>query len=81
MIGIVSRYDSSERVWVKPPLLQDLDTIDFPRYQWANHVWYQDCERRHFIPITSSRGCHWRDARFCGEWFYFPKKNSLESGG
>ena len=74
LIGIVSRYDSPGRVWFKPPLLQDLDMIDFPRYQWANHVWYQDCERRHFVPITSSRGCHWARCRFCGECFAFRRR-------
>ncbi len=76
--GIVSRYDSPERVWEKSPLLQDLDSIDFPKYQWANHVWYQDCERKHLIPIAASRGCNWGRCRFCGECFPFRKRNPLK---
>ncbi|MBF0511048.1 MAG: radical SAM protein [Candidatus Omnitrophica bacterium] len=78
LIGIVSRYDSPGRVWVTPPLLQDLDQIDYPRYQWAQHDWYQDYERKHLIPITSSRGCHWSRCRFCGECFPFRRRDPLK---
>jgi len=73
--GIVSRYDSPGRVWEKIPLLKDLDLIDFPTYQWAKHVWYQDCERKHLVPITASRGCNWGKCRFCGECFTFRIRN------
>ena len=74
LIGIVSRYDSPRRIWEKVPLLKDLDAIDFPRYQWASYVWYQDCERKHLIPITASRGCNWARCHFCGECFPFRKR-------
>lgn len=76
--GIVSRYDSPGRIWKSPPLPQDLDAIDFPRYPWASHVWYQDCERKHLIPITASRGCSWGRCRFCGECFTFRKRNPVK---
>jgi radical SAM superfamily enzyme YgiQ (UPF0313 family)/tetratricopeptide (TPR) repeat protein len=78
LTGIVSRYDSPERVWEKTPLPQDLDAIDFPKYPWAPHVWYQDCERKHMIPITASRGCSWGRCRFCGECFTFRKRNPIK---
>ncbi|GEM_PF-1609547 len=72
--GIVSRNDTPKRLWTKPPLLQDLDSVDFPRYQWASHIWYQTYDRKHLIPIAASRGCNWARCRFCGECFAFRRR-------
>jgi len=76
--GIISRYDSSGRIWKEPPLLWDLDSIDFPKYQWAEIPWYQTYERKHFIPITASRGCNWGRCHFCGEKFPFRQRNPVK---
>lgn len=78
LTGVVSRYDTPGRVWTHPPLLGDLDAIDFPRYPWASRVWYQTYDRRHLIPITASRGCNWSRCRFCGECFSFRVRNSVK---
>ena len=70
--GILSRFDSPGRVWESAPLLADLDSVDYPRYQWAdNMVLYQTYDRKHLVPITASRGCKWGRCRFCGERFPF----------
>ena len=69
--GIVSRYDSPDRKWVDGPLLQDLDSADFPRYEWTNIDYYRTYKGDHFVPITASRGCKWSRCRFCAECFTF----------
>ncbi|MCP3943757.1 MAG: radical SAM protein [Desulfobacteraceae bacterium] len=69
--GVLSRNDSEDRVWTGTPLLQKLDEIDFPRYQWIDTTLYQSFTRNHLIPITASRGCRWGKCRFCAECFDF----------
>lgn len=71
MPGIVSRYDTPDRVWEPAPLLSDLDSVDYPRYQWADLFLYQTFDRKHLVPISASRGCHWGRCRFCSERFPF----------
>ncbi len=69
--GIISRFDTPGRVWEPAPLLADLDSVDYPRYPWADMVLYQTYDRRHQVPITASRGCKWGRCRFCAERFPF----------
>lgn len=69
--GIVSRGDTPGRAWEPAPLLADLDSVDYPRYQWADLVLYQTYDRKHLVPITASRGCKWGRCRFCAERFPF----------
>ena len=69
--GIVSRFDTPGRVWEPVPLLADLDSVDYPRYQWADMVLYQTYDRKHLVPIMASRGCQWGRCRFCAERFPF----------
>ena len=69
--GIISRCDTPGRVWEPAPLLADLDSVDYPRYQWADMVLYQTYDRKHLVPITASRGCKWGRCRFCAERFPF----------
>jgi radical SAM superfamily enzyme YgiQ (UPF0313 family) len=73
--GIVSRYDSPDRAWEAPPLLQDLDSIGFPKYEWMDNAVYQTYDRKHFVPITASRGCNWGRCRFCAECFPFRRRS------
>jgi radical SAM superfamily enzyme YgiQ (UPF0313 family) len=75
--GIISRFDTLDRTWTAP-VLEDIDEIDWPKYQWAKHYWYQTYDRRHLIPITGSRGCNWSRCRFCAECFHFRKRNPEE---
>lgn len=72
--GIVSRYDSPNRKWDNATLFEDLDSIDFPKYEWIDHILYQTHDRKHLIPITASRGCKWSRCRFCAECFPFRKR-------
>jgi len=69
--GIFSRYDSLGRVFSPAEPLEDLDSIDFPQYEWIDHAFYQSYDRRHLVPITASRGCNWSKCRFCAECFSF----------
>jgi radical SAM superfamily enzyme YgiQ (UPF0313 family) len=72
--GIISRYDSPERKWTPTPLLEDIDSIGFPKYEWTDVSVYQTCEGNHLVPITASRGCHWGRCRFCAEVLPFRKR-------
>ncbi|MBF0518202.1 MAG: radical SAM protein [Nitrospirae bacterium] len=72
--GIVSRFDSSDRQWTTL-LLENLDDIEWPKYQWIKVNWYQTYDRHHLIPITGGRGCLWSRCKFCSERFYFRKRD------
>lgn len=39
--GIISKYDSKDRVWQAAPLLQNPDSVDFPMYDWVNPKIYK----------------------------------------
>lgn len=67
--GIISKYDSPNRTWEAAPLLEDLDSIDFPRYDWTDLNLYRTWYDGKIVPIISSRGCHWARCRFCCECF------------
>lgn len=69
--GVISRYDSPDRTWASGPLLQDLDSIDFPRYDWIDISLYRNYSGVLSIPIISSRGCRWSRCRFCSECFHW----------
>ncbi|MEW6386046.1 MAG: SDR family NAD(P)-dependent oxidoreductase [Thermodesulfobacteriota bacterium] len=76
--GIISRYDTPGRVWDPGPLLEDLDSLDFPRYDWTNLNVYRSYDGYQLTPIAASRGCRWSKCNFCGECFRWrgrsPKK-------
>ena len=72
--GIVSKFDSEDRNW-EAPILDDLDAIDFPRYEWTQLELYQTFKREHLVPITASRGCKWGRCRFCAECFPFRNRS------
>ncbi len=73
--GIISRFDSPDRVWTPAPLLQDLDAVDFPHYEWIDTTLYRTYDGNHLIPITASRGCHWGHCSFCCECFTWRKRS------
>jgi radical SAM superfamily enzyme YgiQ (UPF0313 family) len=76
--GIVSRYDSPGRTWTPAPLLQDLDSIDFPRYDWIDMKLYRDYNAYRLTPIVTTRGCRWARCRFCNECFAWRKRDALK---
>lgn len=73
--GVFSRFDSANRVFEPAPLFRDLDALEFPKYEWLPHHYYQTFDRKHLIPITGSRGCNWGRCRFCAECFPFRKRS------
>jgi len=78
--GILSRFDTPGRAWEPAPLLEDLDSVDFPRYQWIDPAVYH-CLYRHpsnVMPISASRGCNWSRCRFCEECFPFRSRRPMK---
>ncbi|MFC2040825.1 B12-binding domain-containing radical SAM protein [Chloroflexota bacterium] len=67
--GILSEDDSPNRAWRGGPMVCDLDSIDFPRYEWTDISLYRDYRGNYLIPIVTTRGCHWGRCRFCSEGF------------
>ena len=67
--GIISRFDTPDRVWQDGPLPTDLDMYGFPRYEWADIRLYRYHNGYLLVPITASRGCHWARCNFCAECF------------
>lgn len=75
--GILSKYDTPGRPWQPAPLLADLDSVDYPRYQWTDLSLYQTFDCKHLVPVTASRGCHWGRCHFCAERFPFRCRSPL----
>lgn len=73
--GIVSRFDTSDRVWKDAPPLEDIDSIDFPRYEWIDVQLYRTYFDKHLVPIAGSRGCKWSRCSFCAECFTFRSRS------
>ena len=72
--GVISRFDSPDRVWQNAPLPTDLDAIDFPRYEWTDLRLYRDHRGLHSTPVAGSRGCHWGRCNFCAECFNWRRR-------
>ncbi|MDR4498206.1 MAG: B12-binding domain-containing radical SAM protein [Candidatus Scalindua sp.] len=73
--GILSRYDSPDRVWMPAPVLQDIDSIDFPHYDWADLDLYRNYDGYRLTPIIATRGCRWSQCTFCAECFTWRKRS------
>ena len=73
--GILSRYDSPGRVWEPAPLLEDLDAVDYPTYEWTDIRVYRTFDGNQLIPITASRGCCWSRCHFCSERFPWRRRS------
>ena len=69
--GVLSRYDSPQRVWLDTPVSADLDSLTPPRYPWADVRLYRTWNDDTVIPLVASRGCHWGRCRFCNEPYGF----------
>jgi radical SAM superfamily enzyme YgiQ (UPF0313 family) len=67
--GVLSRYDTLNRSWQNAPMPKDLNSIDFPHYEWTDISLYRDFKGNHLIPIVTTRGCVWGRCRFCSEGF------------
>jgi len=79
MPGVISKYDSPDRVWVDTPVVEDLDKNGFPQYDWVKDInIYRDYSGTIRIPISLSRGCVWSRCRFCRECFAHRIRNPIE---
>lgn len=67
--GVISKHDTPGREWVPGQMLHDLDSIDFPRYDWVDVKYYRTYNGKRLTPIITSRGCKWSKCRFCAERF------------
>ncbi|MBN2137990.1 MAG: radical SAM protein [Sedimentisphaerales bacterium] len=74
--GVISRYDSPGRIWEPGPVPEDLDSIDFPQYDWAGLDLYRRWNGQRLTPILASRGCSWSRCRFCCEWCMYRKRSA-----
>ncbi len=71
MPGIISKYDEQAFPFIPASLVEDLDSIDFPRYEWADINLYRNYNGYQLTPIVLSRGCRWSRCTFCGERFHW----------
>lgn len=76
--GVISKNDTPGRKWVSGPLLKELDTIDFPHYEWIDKKLYRTFSGAHTVPIISSRGCVWSKCRFCCECFNWRGRDPIK---
>lgn len=69
--GVLSRFDSPGRQFIPAPMPQDLDKLDFPRYEWFDLSIYRNFNGYQLTPVIASRGCRWSRCTFCAERFYW----------
>jgi NAD(P)-dependent dehydrogenase (short-subunit alcohol dehydrogenase family)/radical SAM superfamily enzyme YgiQ (UPF0313 family)/Tfp pilus assembly protein PilF len=74
--GVLSKHDSPSRKWEPAPLLTDLDSIPFPRYDWTGSLeLYRNYNGYWLTPILTTRGCYWSRCTFCAERFAWRKRS------
>ncbi|MBL0721411.1 MAG: B12-binding domain-containing radical SAM protein [Sulfurovum sp.] len=78
LAGILSKYDSDDRKFISAPLLHDLDSIDFPKYEWIDYGLYKTYLGTNLVPIAGSRGCVWSRCAFCSEKFMWRRRSPLK---
>ena len=69
--GVLSRYDTPDRLFVPAPMQHNLDQLDFPRYEWFDLSIYRNYNGYQLVPVIASRGCRWSRCTFCAERFYW----------
>jgi radical SAM superfamily enzyme YgiQ (UPF0313 family) len=67
--GVVSRYDTKDRVFVGAPLPHNLDIVGGPDYGFTNLDFYVNWNGYRLMPLVGSRGCGWSRCTFCAERF------------
>ena len=69
--GVISRFDTPDRLFVPAPMQHNLDQLDFPRYEWFDLSIYRNYNGYQLVPVIASRGCRWSRCTFCAERFYW----------
>ncbi len=73
--GVLAKCDTPGRKWGPGPLMQNLDLLGFPRYDWGLK-YYQSYQSQKVVPVVTSRGCVWKRCRFCSDvWQPFRKRS------
>lgn len=78
MPGVISRYDLPGTPFVPAALEYDLQSMDFPKYEWTDVKNYTSYNGVQLTPIILSRGCKWSRCTFCGERFEFRKRTAVD---
>ncbi len=65
--GILSKFDSSNRIWSALPNVSDLSNQAFPKYPWVDYALYGNSFGHITVPTCTSRGCSWSRCKFCCE--------------
>lgn len=76
--GVVTKKNPLAKLansFVPSELPEDLDAIDFPKYDWADIRLYRNFNNYQLIPIVLSRGCRWSRCTFCGERFHWRRRS------
>ena len=74
--GIWSKGDSPDRVFTPGPIPEDLNELEFPKYEWTDLSLYRNWNGYQLTPVIGSRGCHWARCRFCAERFRWRTKSA-----
>ena len=69
--GVLSKFDSSDWMFVPAPMPHNLDLLEFPKYEWFDLSVYRNYNGYQLVPIIASRGCRWSRCTFCAERFYW----------
>ena len=69
--GVLSRFDTPDFKYLPAPMIHDLDTIEFPKYEWTDLSIYRNFNDYQLTPIIASRGCRWSRCTFCAERFFW----------
>lgn len=69
--GVLSRFDTDDYTYIPGPMAHNLDSIDFPRYEWFDLSIYRNFNDYQLTPIIASRGCRWSRCTFCAERFFW----------
>lgn len=59
-------------------LPENIDSLGFPTYEWADTRLYRNYNGYQLIPIILSRGCRWSRCTFCGERFHWRRRDPVK---
>ncbi len=74
--GVIGKHDVAGFPFIPAPLVEDLDTLGFPKYEWASLDLYRNYNGYQLIPVVLSRGCKWSRCTFCGERFHWRRRSA-----
>jgi len=72
--GVISKDDEGG-VFIPADLENDLDSLGYPKYEWADIQLYKNYNGYQLVPILLSRGCKWSKCTFCGERFSWRRRS------